>query len=54
MGCIYFEKVLYDFVSKYIVKQNIFLLFSKPLWSRINCCYNLLISNLKQRTQQYN
>ena len=48
MSCIYFETVLNDFVSKQVVTQFIFPLFSKALWSRINSCYIKLFSNLKQ------
>ena len=29
--------------------QNIFPLLSKALWSRINSCYSILFSNLKQK-----
>ena len=36
MGRMYFEKVLNDFVSKYVVTQNIFPFLSKALWSRID------------------
>ena len=46
MGCIYFETVLNDFV----VTQNIFPLLSKALRWRINSCYSILFSNLKQKT----
>ena len=35
MGCIYFEIVLNDFVSKLVETQNIFPLLSKVLWSCI-------------------
>ena len=29
--------------------QNLFPLLSKALWSRINSCYSILFSNLKQK-----
>ena len=35
MSCICFETVLNEFVSKYVVTQNIFSLLSKVLWSGI-------------------
>ena len=40
MGCIYFERVKNDFVSKWIVTQNIFPFLSKALLSKINNCYH--------------
>ena len=40
---------LNDFVPRWVVTQNIFLLLSKGLWSRINSCYSILFSNLKQK-----
>ena len=49
MGCINFETVLKDFVSKLVVIQNIFPLLSKALWSTIDSCYCILFSNLKQK-----
>ena len=49
MGYMYFETVLNASVSKYIVTLNIFLLLSKILWSRINNCYSILFSDLKQK-----
>ena len=45
----YFETVLDDLVSKLIVTQNLFSLLSKVLWSRINSCYSILFSNLKEK-----
>ena len=54
MDRIYYETDLNDFISKYIVTENIFLLLSKTFWSRINSSYNILFLNLKQkRTQNY-
>ena len=54
MGCIYFETLLHDFVSKYVVAQNIFPFLNKALISEINGCYRMLFSNLRlKRTQHY-
>ena len=36
------------FVLNQVVMQNIFSLLSKALRSRINSCYSILFSNLKQ------
>ena len=46
--------VLNDFSSNKLWRKMFFPLLSKSLWSRINSCYSLLFSNLKQkRTQHY-
>ena len=52
MGCIYFETVLNDFVSKLVVMKNIFPILSKVLWSRINSRYSIPFSNFKQKKNQ--
>ena len=33
--------------------QNIFPLLSKAMWSRINSCYRILFSNLKQKHESH-
>ena len=39
--------VLTDLISKWVMRQNIFLFLSKTWWSRLNSCYSILFSNLK-------
>ena len=49
MDCISFQTVWLIFVSEWVVTENIFPLLSKAWWSRINSCYCILFSNLKQK-----
>ena len=46
MGCIYLETVLNDFVFKWVVRQNIFPLLFKALWSRINIFFIVYYSQI--------